>query len=169
MVTTAVLIVHDGAKMAQQELDKNGLWGRNLNILKVTVAYVEKMVVKMMVKMMVSTDHNILNVYIHRNPIGKGFHIFFILVYSSIKLSFNVGCTDTPSWNNGHGYDCNSYGTRWCKNGAAKAGQEWTLGAKFKYPENNCCVCGKGNSNNNLRDLNCVIFLDFICIAFRVN
>merc|ERR1719384_989722 len=51
MVTTAVLIVHDGAKMAQQELDKNGLWGRNLNILKVTVAYVEKMVVKMMVKM----------------------------------------------------------------------------------------------------------------------
>ena len=71
MVTTAVLIVHDGAKMAQQELDKNGLWGPNLNILKVTVACVEKMVVKMMVKMMVSTDHNILNVHIHRNPIGK--------------------------------------------------------------------------------------------------
>ena len=67
MVTTAVLIVHDGAKMAQQELDKNGLWGRNLNILKVTVACVEKMVVKMMLKMMVSTDHNILNVRIHRN------------------------------------------------------------------------------------------------------
>ena len=71
MVTTAVLIAHDGAKMAQQELDKNGLWGRNLNILKVTVACVAKMVVKMMVKMMVRTTHHILNVHIHRNPIGK--------------------------------------------------------------------------------------------------
>ena len=71
MVTTAVLMVHDGAKMAQQGQDKNGLWGPNSNILKITVACVEKMMVKMTVKMMVSTDHNILNVHIHRNPIGK--------------------------------------------------------------------------------------------------
>ena len=45
MVTTAVLIVHDGAKMAQQGQDKNGLWGPNLNILKITVAYVGKVIV----------------------------------------------------------------------------------------------------------------------------
>ena len=71
MVTTAVLIVHDGAKMAQQGQDKNGLWGPNSNILKIIVACVEKMMVKMTVKMMVSRDHTILNVNIHRNPIGK--------------------------------------------------------------------------------------------------
>ena len=71
MVTTVILMVHDGAKMAQQKLAKNGPWGLNLNILKITVACVEKMMVKMTVKMMVSTDHNILNVHIHRNPIGK--------------------------------------------------------------------------------------------------
>ena len=83
--------------------------------------------------------------------------MLFIFVLSLIKLSINVGCTDTPSWNNGYGHDCNSYSTRWCENGAAKPGQEWTLGAKYKYPENNCCVCGKGNSNYNLTDLNHII------------
>ena len=68
MVTTVVLMVHDGAKMAQRNLAKNGLWGPNSNILKITVACVEKIMVKMMVKMMVSADHNIINVHIHRNP-----------------------------------------------------------------------------------------------------
>ena len=85
--------------------------------------------------------------------------MLFIFVLSLIKLSINVGCTDTPSWNNGYGHDCNSYSTRWCENGAAKPGQEWTLGAKYKYPENNCCVCGKGNSNYNLTDLNHIIIV----------
>ena len=58
-------------------------------------------------------------------------------------MNFTVGCTDTPSWQNGYGHDCSSYEKRWCENGAAKTGQEWTLGAKYKYPESNCCVCGK--------------------------
>ena len=71
MVTTVILIVHDGAKMAQKNLAKNILWGPNTNILKITVACAENMIVKMMVKMMVSTVHNITNVHIHRNPIGK--------------------------------------------------------------------------------------------------
>ena len=63
------------------------------------------------------------------------------------KQIFTVGCTDTASWQNGYGHDCSSYGKRWCENGAAKPGQDWTLGATFKYPENNCCVCGKDDSN----------------------
>ena len=45
MVTTVILIVHDGAKMAQQNLAKNGLWGPNTNILRITVAYVGKVIV----------------------------------------------------------------------------------------------------------------------------
>ena len=76
----------------------------------------------------------------------------FIVVLGLIKSSFNVGCTDTPSWNNGHGYDCSSYSSRWCENGAARAGQEWTLGAKFKYPESNCCVCGKDGGKDDGKD-----------------
>ena len=44
MVTTVILIVHDGAKMAQQNLAKDGLWGPNTNILKITVAYVGKVI-----------------------------------------------------------------------------------------------------------------------------
>ena len=67
MVTTVILTVHDGAKMAQQNLAKDGLWGPNTNILKITVACAENMIVKMMVKMMVSTEHNSLNLHIHRN------------------------------------------------------------------------------------------------------
>ena len=67
MVTTVILIVHDGAKMAQQTLAKNGLWGPNTIILKITVACAENM----MVKMMVSTEHNSLNLHIHRNYFGR--------------------------------------------------------------------------------------------------
>ena len=63
MVTTVILTVHDGAKMAQQNLAKDGLWGPNTNILKITVACAENMIVKIMV----STEHNSLNLHIHRN------------------------------------------------------------------------------------------------------
>ena len=78
-----------------------------------------------------------------------------------IELSFNVGCTDTPSWNNGYGLDCRSYGARRCANGAARPGLEWALGAKYNYPENNCCVCGKGNFSNKVRGLNYIILFKF--------
>ena len=50
---------------------------------------------------------------------------------------------DTPFWENGHGHNCASYESQWCENGGARPGQEWTLGAKYHYPENNCCACGK--------------------------
>ena len=44
MVTTAVLTGDDGAKMAQRNLAKNGPLGQDSNILKITVASVEKMI-----------------------------------------------------------------------------------------------------------------------------
>jgi len=50
---------------------------------------------------------------------------------------------DTPGWTNGYGYDCASYASRWCANGGARSGQEWTLGATYAFPENNCVVCVK--------------------------
>jgi hypothetical protein len=66
-------------------------------------------------------------------------------------------CTDTPGWQNNNGFGCDIYANNggrsrtvngqtpvgWCANGAAAPGQEWTLGANWNYPENNCCVCGK--------------------------
>ena len=68
MVTTVIRTRSDGAQMEQRNLAKNGLWGPNSNILKITVACVEKIMKEMLVKMMVSADHNIINVHIHRNP-----------------------------------------------------------------------------------------------------
>merc|ERR1712166_1660847 len=46
-------------------------------------------------------------------------------------------------WSNGSGHGCEPYGNRWCEAGKARAGSEWTLGAKWEFPEKNCCVCGK--------------------------
>ena len=31
----------------------------------------------------------------------------------------------------------------WCKNGAFVAGQKWTGGVRFKFPENSCCACNR--------------------------
>lgn len=55
-------------------------------------------------------------------------------------------CTDTPDWNNGptNSRDCDYYGEHFCANGAAQEKKGWTLGADYKNPEDNCCVCGKG-------------------------
>ena len=78
MVTTVILIVHDGAKMAQQILAKNGLWEPNTNILKITVACAENMIVKMMAKMMVSTEHNSLNLHIHRKKCERPYLNFLL-------------------------------------------------------------------------------------------
>eukprot|EP00931_Biecheleriopsis_adriatica_P083864 TRINITY_DN5754_c0_g2_i2.p1 TRINITY_DN5754_c0_g2~~TRINITY_DN5754_c0_g2_i2.p1 ORF type:complete len:951 (-),score=73.54 TRINITY_DN5754_c0_g2_i2:370-3222(-) len=53
-------------------------------------------------------------------------------------------CQDTPGFSNGYGRGCADYASnKWCTNGGAVAGSEWTLGSKYKFPENNCCVCGK--------------------------
>jgi len=65
------------------------------------------------------------------------------------KEAYMITCTDTPNFNNGYGGGCGSYAKYgWCENGAAKPGLEWTLGATFKYPERNCCVCGKGTTDD---------------------
>ena len=50
--------------------------------------------------------------------------------------------SDTPNWQNGYGYTCTDYGSRgWCCGQGACPGQEWTLGATYNHPENNCCAC----------------------------
>lgn len=57
-------------------------------------------------------------------------------------------CTDTVGFDNGKGMNCGNYtDLGWCAEGQAVAGAEWTLGEKYKYPEQNCCVCGKGGAN----------------------
>ena len=66
--------------------------------------------------------------------------------YTSLPNYLDLDCVDTGNWDSGKGHDCNSYANTWCQNGAANTGYEWTLGSNYNYPENNCCVCGKGNS-----------------------
>jgi len=58
-----------------------------------------------------------------------------------------ASCVDTANFENGSGHGCASYKSHWCSGGKAKPGSEWTLGARFKFPENNCCVCGKGGDD----------------------
>jgi hypothetical protein len=56
----------------------------------------------------------------------------------------SAAVVDTPGWSNGHNFDCAGYATKGrCANGGFKPGQEWTGGSKFKFPEDNCVVCGK--------------------------
>merc|ERR1712127_1019319 len=52
-------------------------------------------------------------------------------------------CTDTPNWSNGqHGWSCTGYESQgWCCGQGACPGQEWTLGATYNHPENNCAAC----------------------------
>ena len=57
-----------------------------------------------------------------------------------------LACADDKNWKNPSGYDCSDYAKRWCENGKARAGQEWTLGKSFNHPENHCCACGKLSS-----------------------
>jgi len=51
-------------------------------------------------------------------------------------------CTDTPGWKNPK-YGCDKYKQKgWCKDGKVRS--KWAVGAKWRFPEKNCCVCGKG-------------------------
>ena len=54
---------------------------------------------------------------------------------------------DTANWDNGASQNCEKYAEKWCANGKVKPGKESTLGQKYKFPENNCCVCGKAKSS----------------------
>jgi len=52
---------------------------------------------------------------------------------------------DSPFWVNPSGYDCDHYAGHWCKDGAFRAGSEWTGGAQYRWPERNCKACGKNS------------------------
>lgn len=54
-------------------------------------------------------------------------------------------CTDTPGWHNLFSRDCPVYDHKFCQDGAALLGFEYSLGEKYNYPERNCCSCGKAS------------------------
>jgi len=65
------------------------------------------------------------------------------------KLSDWTGqCRDTPGWNSSGVVSCVDYEKfGWCVDGGKAAGFEEKFGEAANYPENNCCVCGGGNSS----------------------
>lgn len=52
-------------------------------------------------------------------------------------------CEDTADWRDKRGKTCRDYAT-WCADGTFRAGAEWATGHAFNFPEQHCCVCGKG-------------------------
>ena len=73
-----------------------------------------------------------------------------MFVTLNLSISESMPCSDTPGWLNGQDLDCNAYERQWCHEGHANTGSEWTLGAKYNYPEDNCCVCGKNSIYKSL-------------------
>merc|ERR1712216_598721 len=78
----------------------------------------------------------------------------------------NGWCEDANDWTNGYsdcwnkehkgysdgctpsGWTCDGYVKQgWCQDGQRKVGS-WAFGHGLKYPERNCCACGKGSSNS---------------------
>ena len=41
------------------------------------------------------------------------------------------------------GWTCAYYGSTWCENGNFRSGMSFAGGIDHRYPEQNCCVCGK--------------------------
>ena len=53
-------------------------------------------------------------------------------------------CTDTPGWHNQYDSTCADYvKDARCAGKAIRKGNEWAFGAEWKFPEHNCCACGK--------------------------
>jgi hypothetical protein len=53
-------------------------------------------------------------------------------------------CIDTADWVNDRGYNCDTYKNNYlCINGVI--GSYTGTGSRWNFPEDNCCVCGKGN------------------------
>jgi len=76
----------------------------------------------------------------------KQLFLVLFLILNTNAQSVSPTCVDTPGWNNGQGWACVNYGPgrrNWCSNGRFTRGQEWTGGSKYKFPERNCCVCGR--------------------------
>ena len=56
-------------------------------------------------------------------------------------------CHDTPGWRNTDVSDLSClqyYELGFCQYGRVPRDKRWTLGAKYNFPEQNCCACGKG-------------------------
>ena len=58
VVTIVTLMVLPIVKMAQRNLAKNGRWGKHSNILKITVACVEKIMVSTTLKLTITLHLN---------------------------------------------------------------------------------------------------------------
>ena len=57
----------------------------------------------------------------------------------------NPPCVDSQSWENGQGATCGTYKIEnWCVDGGVV--EDWTVGAFWNYPEQNCCICGGGRA-----------------------
>lgn len=55
----------------------------------------------------------------------------------------STGCHDSPSWSNPHGYTCSAYVAQgWC--GARAVVDASQGGEAHRWPEQNCCACGRG-------------------------
>ena len=53
-------------------------------------------------------------------------------------------CTDTPDWHNQFDSTCDDYvKDARCAGKALRKGNEWAGGVEWKFPEHNCCACGK--------------------------
>ena len=64
---------------------------------------------------------------------------------------FYLACNDTHLWKNGYNIPCSDYAFNvsnhwWCPNGTYTPATLRMGGNTFKYPEFNCCACGKGSS-----------------------
>ena len=54
-------------------------------------------------------------------------------------------CEDTEGWVNRFGAGCSTYfSDGHCDGMGVVAGHEWTTGVEYDYPEQHCCICGKG-------------------------
>ena len=70
----------------------------------------------------------------------------YIYIWESVRNYFaeNI-CEDTRNWENIFGWNCDQYrGMDYCKGGVITSQQGYGPGGfEYKFPEENCCGCGK--------------------------
>ena len=74
-------------------------------------------------------------------------------------------CFDTPLWDDGHGNGCHEYINRgWCANGEVTNEDRKKNKIKFRYPNRNCCNCGKNYPGKGrwCKTFNRVVSMSFI-------
>jgi len=56
----------------------------------------------------------------------------------------NTDCHDTPGWTNHPRLlrTCRHYRAKFCSDGKMKSEFAWAFGARWNFPEKNCCACG---------------------------